>query len=71
MASMDQYSIVLTFGFVGLALVVFRLSRIGRRPANYPPGPPTLPILGNIHQASTMKYPRGVPHINGSSDAQT
>ncbi|KAI1335380.1 cytochrome P450 [Xylariaceae sp. FL0016] len=32
---------------VGLAL--YRLSRVGIRPAGYPPGPPTIPILGNLH----------------------
>lgn len=28
---------------------VFCISRIGSRPKDYPPGPPTLPVLGNIH----------------------
>ncbi|KAH8882222.1 cytochrome P450 [Thozetella sp. PMI_491] len=28
---------------------LYWLSQIGRRPANYPPGPPTVPVLGNIH----------------------
>lgn len=35
-----------------LCVVIYgllRLLRIGRRPADIPPGPPTIPILGNIH----------------------
>jgi hypothetical protein len=32
-----------------VALLGFRLRKVGRRPAEYPPGPPTLPLIGNLH----------------------
>lgn len=38
-----------TFLLTFLALLIHRLSKVGRRPAGYPPGPPTLPLIGNLH----------------------
>ncbi|KAJ8118527.1 hypothetical protein OPT61_g506 [Boeremia exigua] len=39
------------YAIVAAVIIVFlhRLAKIGQRPADYPPGPPTWPLIGNLH----------------------
>ena len=42
---------------LGLGLVsLAKLAKVGRRPKGAPPGPPTVPLLGNLHLVRPMNY---------------
>jgi hypothetical protein len=45
---MSPFIVVAAFAI--LAYTVYRLMQIGKRPPGMPPGPPTIPVLGNNHQ---------------------
>jgi len=52
--AMEGYRVIVA-GFAlaaALALLLARCSQIGRRPKDFPPGPPTIPVLGNLHLVS-------------------
>lgn len=44
MISAIQLAAALVVGYL-----IYRLSQVGKREAFLPPGPPTVPLLGNIH----------------------
>ncbi|KAI5860307.1 cytochrome P450 [Durotheca rogersii] len=48
-----------------MVFLSYGLRRVGRRPKGFPPGPPTLPLIGNIHQIPSER-----PHLQFQKWAQ-
>ena len=46
-------NLILAVACAGIIYGIFRLLQVGKRDPRMPPGPPTTPILGNMHEIPT------------------
>lgn len=60
---------VATAGLAVLLFVLIFVLRVGSRPKDYPPGPPTLPLLGNLHLVSLLNLSRVLNNVDWAPDA--
>ncbi|KAH0840986.1 cytochrome P450 [Fonsecaea pedrosoi] len=49
---------------VVLAALIIRFRNLGMRPKNYPPGPPTIPVFGNLFQMPRSKLHEGLAKMS-------
>ncbi|KAJ6084237.1 cytochrome P450 oxidoreductase [Penicillium sp. IBT 16267x] len=55
---MISLSIILLVLLVAFIVLLPKIVKVGSRPAGYPPGPPTVPLLGNLHLVRRLRTSR-------------